>query len=243
MQQPNDISEFYRDDEYLEAEEEENKNKLESENIRKNILIYNEEEKNYMNNNYENEQSTQDFRNTKTKQIIEYEEPILRDARHKLSREQINRLNPIDFEIFNRIDSTSDFNMQHRNITHHNDSNGNKNEQYKTNEFKNTNFNNDNNLSFFSVNNFKNTGNPFITNNLISTKFAFNKNQTHNNSNDNNLNNNPFDSVVGKIIRAKEPEIGTNYIDKNEKIKNANVLVEEFMKDISKVRYLLSLIF
>lgn len=191
------------------------------------------------NYDYENKQSIQDFRTIKTRQNIEYEEPVLRDAKHKLNKEQISRLNPVDFEIYNKIDSTDEFNMQHKNANYQNDSNSNKRDLYNPTEFKKTNFNNENNdQSFFSVNNFKNTGNPFIANNLISTKFAFNKNQINSNINESENKNNAYDSVVGKIIRAKEPEIRSNFItDKNEKIKNANVLVEEFMKDITKVSF------
>ncbi len=178
----------------------------------------------------------------KTKQNIEYEEPILRDSKNKFSKDYINRLNPVDFETYNKIDSTHEFDMQHKNSIYQNDSNTKTKEQYNnTNyEFKKTNLNSDiNNQSFFSVNNFKNTGNPFIANNLNSTKFVFNKNQINNNSNESDSRNNALESVVGKIIRAKEPEITSNYnTDKNEKIKNANSLVEEFMKDISKVRLL-----
>lgn len=191
-------------------------------------------------NQEENSLHDNQISNKQIKQNLEYEEPVLRDVKNILNKEQINRLNPIDFEIYNKIDSSEDFKMQHKNINYQNESywSGNRREQFNTNDFKKSNFNNENNdQSFFSVNNFKNTGNPFISNNLISTKFAFNKNQINNNTSNqySNYNNNANDSVVGKIIRAKEPDVKINFIDKNQKIKNANVLVEEFMKDISKV--------
>lgn len=106
-------------------------------------------------------------------------------------------------------------------------------ETRNNNENQKANIHNETNLSYFSVNNFKNTGNPFIQNNLVNPKFSFNKNQFNNNFKQSN--NDDYDNVVGKIIRPKEPEINMKPSDKNDKIKNANILVEEFMKDINKV--------
>jgi len=248
---PDEISEFYRDEEYLEAAEEENLKNYESENIRNNIINLTREE-------HQNNNPTNTYSNTnqglnendylKAKKKIQYEEPVSRNTNNSNfnAKEKINRLNPIDFVVYNKIESTNDFNFHHyteNNNSGFNDQNNNyenlKNTQYNNfmnkntkNDFKKT--NTDQNQSYFSTNNFKNTGNPFITNNLVSTKFSYNKNQF--NKNNNNFNeNNVNDSVVGKIIRAKEPEIKVNFSEKTDKIKNANSLVEEFMKDIIKV--------
>ena len=50
---------------------------------------------------------------------------------------------------------------------------------------------------------------------------------------ENNLKNDK--SIAGKIIKTKDNHIFNNHSDKHEHMKNANFLVEEFMKDVRKV--------
>jgi len=193
-------------------------------------------------NQKQNINSIRDFKKEiKSKSNLEFEDPVLKTTKIK-TKEQINRLNPIDFEIYNKIDSTNDFNFHHKNTSYQRDSPYRNNirilETQNNNENHKANVHNETNLSYFSMNNFKNTGNPFIQTNLANPKFSFNKNQFNNNFKQSN--NDAFDNIVGKIIRAKEPEITSKLSDKKDKIKNANILVEEFMKDINKVIYIIS---
>lgn len=147
-------------------------------------------------------------------------------------------------EIYNKIDSNDNFYFQHKNQ-------GSEQKDKESSREKPQN-NNQTNQSYFSINNFKNTNNPFITNNLINAKLNItNKSDLNNLSNFStvkgyNKDTYAFESVVSRIIKIKDhaniisnDKTIYNKVETTDKIKNAGYIVEEFFKDIQNVFVLL----
>jgi hypothetical protein len=207
-------------------------------------LFENVQSNKYNNNNLiENQQNQQNFSmystNSKKKENYVFENAVLRNDKN--FKEIINRLNPVDFKTYN--DNDNNFNQNQNQRFKHSDNYDNNNNDFSIDKNKdnihenlnkyNNKFEDLNNQSYFSDLNFKNTNNPFIKNNFSNTntsKISLTKKY----DNEKNLGISVVDQLI-KNDNNNKNEIQADIDNKDEKIKSANYLVQEFMKDVNKV--------